>query len=123
VFRAASRQARVELEAANPEHRLKPGMFTRATLELDRVEQAAYVPEQALTKRNDRLGLFVLNEAGDRVRWVEVEPGLQDGPYVEVRGDGVSGRVVTLGQQLLDDGSAVRVARLSEPAAEGPPAP
>ena len=42
VFQQASRQARAELTVANPQHRLKPGMFVRAEAVLERVEDATH---------------------------------------------------------------------------------
>lgn len=107
VFREATRQARVELSVANQDHRLKPGMFVRATVVLDRVADAVIVPEQALTTRNDRPGVFVISEDGRRVVWREVQVGIREGARVQVSGEGIAGRVVTLGQQLVDDGSAI----------------
>lgn len=56
VFNQAARQARVEMTIDNPAHRLKPGMFIRAAVVLDRVADAVIVPEQALTRRGDRTG-------------------------------------------------------------------
>lgn len=107
VFREATRQARVELSANNPDHRLKPGMFIRATVVLERVADAVIVPEQALTTRNDRTGVFVVSEDGRSVNWREVRVGIREGGRVQVLGEGLSGRVVTLGQQLVDDGSTI----------------
>lgn len=109
VFQQATRQARVELKIKNPEQRLKPGMFIRATVVLDSVTDAIIVPEQALATRGDRTGVFVLSGDGQTVSWREVEVGIHDGDRVQVQGDGLSGRVVTLGQQLVDDGSRVSV--------------
>lgn len=109
VFREATRQARVEVRASNPHQRLKPGMFVRATLVLQRVERATIVPRQALVSRDDRQGLFLLTDQGSRVRWQTVEVGLLQDERVQVSGEGVTGQVVTLGQQLLADGSNVRV--------------
>lgn len=109
VFRQATRQARVELRADNPEQRLKPGMFIRAAVVLDRAAGATVVPEQALSTRGDRTGVFVLNEDGQTVAWREVKVGIREGGRVQVEGEGLSGRVVTLGQQLVDDGSRVTV--------------
>jgi RND family efflux transporter MFP subunit len=40
VFREATRQARVELTVPNSGQRLKPGLFVRASLVLDRIEEA-----------------------------------------------------------------------------------
>jgi RND family efflux transporter MFP subunit len=113
VFREASRQARVELKVDNPELRLKPGMFVRATLVLERIPDALIVPEPALTTRDGQRGVFVLGADGERVDWRPVEVGIRQGDRVQVRGAGLTGQVVTLGQQLLDDGSLVR---LPEPA-------
>jgi RND family efflux transporter MFP subunit len=117
VFQTSSRQARVEIELPNPDNRLKPGMFVRATLTFRRVAEAWAVPEEALTRRRDREGLFVLDAAGTRVRWVPVTPGIRSGGWVELLDAGVTGRVVTLGQHLIDDGSAVVMAEplLSRP--------
>jgi len=109
VFRETSRQAKVELRVVNPEHRLKPGMFVRATVTLLRVEDAITVPQQALTQRNDRDGVFVVNPDGRSVAWREVAVGIREGDRVQVTGGGLSGRVVTLGQQLVDDGSRITI--------------
>jgi RND family efflux transporter MFP subunit len=109
VFRQSSRQARVELTLANPEARLKPGMFIRATITLDHAEDAVAVPESALTKRGDAEGVFLVEEGGQRVRWMPVETGIRSGGWVQLAGKPISGRVVTLGQHLIDDGSAIRV--------------
>jgi RND family efflux transporter MFP subunit len=109
VFRQATRQARVELMFDNPEHRLKPGMFIRVTVVLDQVDEATIVPEQALTTRADRTGVFVVDDDGQAVTWREVRVGIREGNRVQVEGEGLTGRVVTLGQQLVNDGSAITV--------------
>jgi len=110
VFRKSTRQARIEMTIDNPRHRLKPGMFIRATVALARVPEATIVPEQALTIRDDRNGVFIVSEDGRSVSWREVKVGIRAGDRVQVEGDGLSsGRVVTLGQQLVDDGSAINI--------------
>lgn len=109
VFQKGTRQARVELRVANPGHRLKPGMFIRATVELARVREATIVPVASLTTREGRTGVFVVDEAGRSVRWSPVEVGLREGDRVQVTGDGLHGRVVTLGQQLIGDGSEITI--------------
>ena len=109
VFRPATRQARIELTVENPDHRLKPGMFVRATVVLRRVPDAVIVPEGALTTRDDRHGLFVVSADGRSVTWRAVEVGIREGDRLQVTGEGLSGRVVTLGQQLLDDGSSITI--------------
>ena len=109
IFRQESRQARIELRIENPEQRLKPGMFIRFTLELARIEDATIVPEAAIASRGEKTGVFVVNDAGDAVTWQPVEVGLREGDRSQVTGEGLTGRVVTLGQQLLDDGSAITI--------------
>jgi RND family efflux transporter MFP subunit len=110
IFREATRQARVELTVANRELLLKPGMFIRATVVLDRVEDATHVPEPAITARDGESGVFVVDADGRSVVWRKVKTGIRDAGRVQVSGEGVSGRVVTLGQHLLKDGSAITIA-------------
>jgi len=109
VFSETTRQARVELLVDNPGQQLKPGMFIRATVMLQRIEDAVIVPELALTQRDDKLGVFMVDPDGKTARWRVIEPGIRQGGRVQVVGGGLSGRVVVLGQQLLDDGSELRV--------------
>ena len=114
VFRAASRQARVELRVENPKDELKPGMFVRAKVTLRRVEGATIVPVAAIVRRGGETGVFVL--AGEKVAWRSVTLGVRQGERVEVLGGSpLSGEVVTLGQQLIGDGSAVRVPKPKGP--------
>jgi RND family efflux transporter MFP subunit len=109
VFRKSTRQARVEMTIENPQHRLKPGMFIRASVVLARAPEATLVPEQALTVRDDRSGVFIVSEDGRSVAWREVKVGIHEGDRVQVEGEGLSGRVVTLGQQLVTDGSPITI--------------
>jgi len=109
VFRKTTRQARVEMTIENPQHRLKPGMFIRVTLVMKRVPETTIVPEQALTTRNETPGVFVVSDDGKSVVWREVKVGIREGDRVQVQGKGLSGRVVTLGQQLVKDGSAITI--------------
>jgi len=109
VFSESTRQARVELLVDNPDRRLKPGMFVRATVSLRRVEDAVIVPELALTRRDDREGVFLVDADGRTARWHVVEPGIRQGGKVQVIGADLFGQVVVLGQQLLDDGAELQV--------------
>lgn len=109
VFANATRQARIELLVENPDERLRPGMFTRATIELSRVEDALHVPIAALVERDGESGLFVLDDSRGRVRWQTVTTGVVDDQRVELRGVDRLEEVVVLGQALLEDGARVRV--------------
>ena len=117
VFRKSTRQARIEMTIDNPKHRLKPGMFIRATVVLARASEATIIPEQALTKREDRNGIFIVSENGQSVVWHEVKVGIREDNRVQIEGQGLDGRVVTLGQQLVDDGSPITIPDEKTPAA------
>ncbi|MEO5343351.1 MAG: efflux RND transporter periplasmic adaptor subunit [Gammaproteobacteria bacterium SHHR-1] len=115
VFREASRQARIEVEVANAEGLLKPGMFVRAQVVLKQLAQAWVAPAAALTRRDGVEGLFVLSADRNSVRWQPVQAGIQQGERLQVSAEGLNGdgldgegaEVVTLGQQLLKDGSQI----------------
>jgi len=119
VFRKSTRQARIEMIIDNPRHRLKPGMFIRTAVVLARVAETTVVPEQALTIRDDKSGVFIVRKDGQSVAWREVKVGIRHGDQVQVDGDGLSGSVVTLGQQLVDDGSPVTISADQNQAAAG----
>ncbi|MFO7568120.1 MAG: efflux RND transporter periplasmic adaptor subunit [Enhygromyxa sp.] len=110
VFRAESRQARVEMTIPNADGRLKPGMFVRARAVLDRLEQATIVPAAALVERGGETVVFVLAEDGSEVEARAVELGIRERERVAITskdGRPISGRVVVLGQQQLVDGTAI----------------
>ena len=109
VFQKATRQARVELLIDNPLKKLKPGMFIRANVLLRQEKNAVIVPQQAITIRNDKTGIFVIDEKQDKVIWRNVTTGIVENGMVQVKGDSLSGYVVTLGQQLLANNSAIVV--------------
>ncbi len=110
VFRESSRQARVELSLANPDGNLKPGMFVRAEITLQRVEDATVIPYAALSRRGAEEGTFVVSDDGQSVRWQAVKTGIRADESVEILdAKSLTGRVVTLGQHLIDDGSAITI--------------
>jgi multidrug efflux pump subunit AcrA (membrane-fusion protein) len=101
-------------------------MFARVRIVLAEVEAAGIVPLDALARREGRDVVFVLEDAGV-VRMVEVRRGITEGDRVQIVEPPIRGQVVTLGQQLLQDGSVVRVvestvgeaARTQAPASPG----
>lgn len=110
VFRAESRQARIEMTVPNADGRLKPGMFVRARAVLDRVEQATIVPAAALVERNGETVVFTLADGTTTVQARVVTVGVREGERVAVTtadGSPIGGKVVVLGQQQLVDGTSV----------------
>ena len=120
VFREGSRQARVEITIANADAALKPGMFARASVVLQREELATIVPAAAISRRNDSDGVFVIAPGTSTARFVPVTVAITQGDMAQVVGPGVddgliTGEVVTLGQQLLSDNSPVTIPGMTTP--------
>lgn len=103
-----TRQARVELAVANPEHRLRPGMFVEVRVVLASEQGATVVPQAALTRRGSELGVFVTDAEQATVQFVPVRTGITEDGRTQILEPGLSGWVVTLGQHLLRDGAAIR---------------
>jgi RND family efflux transporter MFP subunit len=114
IFRQETRQARVELKVDNPQFRLKPGMFIRATVQMESLNDATIVPDSALTTRDDQTGVFVVNEADMTVSWHPVQVGIRQGNRVQVEGEDLTGQVVTLGHQLIDEGSPITMTNVNQ---------
>ena len=114
-FERASRQARFEVALANEDRALKPGMFVTVRVTVATADDARLVPREALVRRESGLGVYRL-QPGDppTVRYVPVELGIEGDDRVQVLEPALDGRVVTLGQQLLEDGAPVIVAELPE---------
>jgi RND family efflux transporter MFP subunit len=115
-----TRQARVELAVANPEHLLKPGMFVEARVVLASVRGATVVPQAALTRRGGELGVFLTDAERAAAHFVPVQLGITQGDHAQILEPALEGWVVTLGQHLLRDGAAIRPVEAGEaPAASG----
>jgi membrane fusion protein (multidrug efflux system) len=92
----------------NPGVRLKPGIFARVNLDLERRENALLVPEQAIVPRGD--GRFVFRIAEGKAQLVKVEMGARRPGEVEIlKGLEAGDTIVVDGQLKLQDGAAVSV--------------
>jgi RND family efflux transporter MFP subunit len=105
-----TRTAAMEVEAGNAQLLLRPGMFVRVGLVLAERQEAQLVPAAALVARDGAAGVFVVDAAGAAVSWVPVTAGIATPVVTEIVSPVLSGRVVTLGQHLLQHGSAVTIA-------------
>lgn len=102
--------ARVEIEVPNLEGRLVPGMFIRAQIRFGSRPDVLVIPLAALTRRNGRQGVFQVDKDTMTARFVEVETGIQSDDQVELAHPDLTGKVVTLGHHLLEDGGTVIIA-------------
>ena len=107
MLKEESRQARVEIEVANPGLKLKPGMYARARITWQIKPQATAVPSAAIYKHKGEEGVFLVDKASSKVSFIPVEKGIVTTKYVEILSPALSGEVVTLGQDQLDDGREI----------------
>jgi membrane fusion protein (multidrug efflux system) len=103
-----SRTLRVKATLANPDGRLRPGLFARADLGIAMRRSVTMVPEESVLQRSDGSVVFRLVGA-DRVERRVVEIGEFHRGMIEVRSGLEAGDViVTRGHADLVDGAVVR---------------
>ncbi len=103
-----TRSADVEIEIANPNQALKPGMFARVKIDARMTRDALSIPRSALLTRGIQKGVYLLTEDMITV-FQPIEIGQITGDVVEVVDgleDGVE--VVGVGAQNLNEGDRVR---------------
>jgi len=99
---------KVTIEASDPQHRLKPGMFGRVNIIYDTHKQTLLVPKEALMAEDKETALFVVTDS-IAMRKV-IETGYVNGTHVEVlQGVKEGDTVVTIGQTSLKDSSKVEI--------------
>ncbi len=111
VLNQETRTGGVEIELPNPAGNLKPGMFARAEIVVQRRSGVLLIPEGAQVRTPKGYGVFKVLNKGSKVRLVSVKTGISHKGWVEIKGSLQPGdRVVTLGSNLLRDGQKVTVA-------------
>src|SRR5262245_47312305 len=106
VFDPATRTAQMEIEVPNPGFRLKPGMYARVRLTVERRPNALTVPRNAVVDLDGKRGVFLANEGV--AKFIEVATGLGDGERMEILSGLEDGqRVITTGALALRDGDRV----------------
>jgi membrane fusion protein (multidrug efflux system) len=113
----ATRTMLVRARVANPQRKLRPGMFARVWAQLEVRENAVWIPEQAIVPRGQ--DSFVFRVVDGKAELVKVQTGVRKVGEVEIaRGLAAGDLVVTEGVQRLGPGSAVNV--MQRPAAAAP---
>jgi membrane fusion protein, multidrug efflux system len=103
-----SRTFPTEIEIANPDGRIRPGMIARVTFTKQRFERAMVVPLFAVIPFQTGYSVFVAEK--DRARRRPIEVGILDGLRVQVtRGLEPGDRLVVKGQRQLQDGKLIEV--------------
>lgn len=97
VIDRATRTVPVIYEFPNPEGRLKPGMFAKATLYTGETLRGVAVPESAVVDDGGRPTVFVM-DGGESFFKRVIVPGIRSGGFVQVLDGVVAGeRVVSTG--------------------------
>lgn len=113
LLKETSRQARVEVDVANDEDLLKPGMFVRVKITLQERTNTTLIPVSALVRRGGQQGIFSVDMSTMKAKFVPVKMGLIERDLVEIMEPAVSGVVVTIGHHLLQDGMSVKLPSVS----------
>jgi RND family efflux transporter MFP subunit len=110
-FDLATRTMPVEVDLDNPQRLLKPGMFANINLVLARKDDALILPTQDILK--DDSGSYVYTVSRDDVaRKTYVKIGIsQDNRNEILAGITDADRIVTVGQDLVNNGMKVRIAK------------
>jgi RND family efflux transporter, MFP subunit len=110
---AATGTFKATIEVIDPKRELKPGMFARVGIVLERRSAALRIPRGAIVEAEGAPTVFVAN--GDKAEQRSIKTGLTNAGLIEVI-DGLSGdeRIVVVGQNGLKSGSSIRL--IEEPA-------
>ena len=113
VLDPSSRSKEAAFALTAPWEAVQAGMFAEVTLVTERRTDALTVPVASVVRRANRESVFVVEE--ETARLVPVETGVSADGRVEVlTGLSPGRRVVVEGQNLLEDGSPVRVVEENE---------
>jgi Cu(I)/Ag(I) efflux system membrane fusion protein len=118
----ATRTIKARIELANPQERLKPGMFVTVDFAPRSKEEVLLVPTQAVIQTGKRSVVIVADGDG-KFAPVDVDVGTESGGQTEIRTGLKAGqKIVVSGQFLIDSEASLKatVTRMSEaPAPEG----
>jgi RND family efflux transporter MFP subunit len=107
-----SRTFRIEVILDNPGGMMKPAMVANLEVEREFLENVISVPQQVVLRSAEGYKVFVADSAGDgyvaHARTVEL--GVVSGDDVVIEGGLEIGELlITVGHQLVDDGSPIRI--------------
>jgi HlyD family secretion protein len=110
VLDPATRTAQIEVEIANPDARLKPGMYARVRFTVEEREKALVVPTNAVVDVGGQRGVFLPGE-GDVATFQPIGTGLQNQELTEVvSGLAEGAQIVTTGAAALREGDRILLA-------------
>jgi membrane fusion protein (multidrug efflux system) len=108
----SSRTFPIEVLLSNPEGIMKPAMVANVRVQRESLNDVVVVPQHVVLRSADGYKVFVVTSPDDRpvAEARSVELGSSAGNEVVIqRGLEVGDLLITVGQQLVDDGSRVRL--------------
>jgi RND family efflux transporter MFP subunit len=101
-----TRTMAVELDVANRDGSLAPGMYPTVKWPVRRPGTALFVPKTSVVTTTERT--FVVRDQDGRAQWVDVKKGAADGDLIEVSGNLKAGdKVVRRSTDELREGTAI----------------
>ncbi len=103
------------LSIPNIDFRLRPGMFVRVRIILSEHRNTQTIPPNAILSRNDRRGVFIIDQTDQTAKFVPVTTGLEDRTRVEILSPKFNDNdlIVTVGNHMLETGKSVEISQLS----------
>ena len=107
VLDKGTRTMAVELDVANRDGSLAPGMYPSVKWPIRRSRPALFVPKTSVVTTTERT--FVVRHQNGRAEWVDVRKGASQGDWIEVLGDLKAGDlVVRNATDEIREGSAIQ---------------
>ena len=104
VLDPKTRTMAVELEVANRDGSLAPGMYPSVKWPVRTARAALWVPRTAVVTTTERT--FVIRSHDGKAEWVDVKKGVADGDLIEVMGNlKPADRIVRRGSDEIRDGA------------------
>jgi len=110
VLDPTTRTATIEVEIANSQFRLKPGMYAKVHFTVERHPNTLVVPTNSVVDLGGKRGVFKPTPGanGETAKFHAIEPGLSDDKFVEVASGLTEGeRVVSTGAGALREGDKI----------------
>lgn len=95
----------VKISVVDEEAKLKAGMLAKVSINLEKRDGVAMVPEQAVIKRGSENSVFTVVDGKARLR--KIETGASDGKNVEIKSGLEVGEKVIVGNATFKDGDPV----------------
>ena len=107
---------RLELEVANKQEEILPGMFARVEIVKEEFPDALAIPLYAVISRDNKHYVYV--EDNNVAKLQEVKLGILDGWQIQItEGLKPGGKVIVVGQRSVDEGQRLNVVkRVTDPA-------